>query len=288
MTVGVRSPSEPSHEVARASPSFVARVMSDLAAIRGEQRDYSELLRVLARRDLKVRYQNTILGVGWAVFTPLLQMVVFTLIFTRVVPLETGVPYPMYVYTGLVAWSWFASALRFAGPSLISNPHLITKVYFPREVLPLSAVIVASVDFAVASAVLAGMMAYFEVTVGIAILALPVIVLAQLLFTAAMALGLALAFLRFADVKYVFELLLTLWMFASAVLYPVDRIGGAAGALLQLNPMTIVIDAYRAVLLFNAWPNVGALAIMLVSSAAFLVVMWVIFHRAEGRFAEEI
>lgn len=265
-----------------------SRLFADVATMVREQRDYAELLRVLVRRDLTVRYRNSTLGFAWAVITPLLQMLLFTLIFTRLAPLETGVPYPVYAYTGLLVWTWFASSLRFAAISLTVNPNLVTKVYFPREVLPFSSVIVAFVDLLVASVVLAGLLAYFGGEPSWPMLAFPVLIAIQFTLTAACALAIAMLHLLYSDVKYVFELFLLLWMFASSVLYPVDRIGGFAGALLQQNPMTILIDAYRAVLLHATWPWSMSLLAVGCASLLLLGVIWLTFHRAEPRFAEEI
>ena len=265
-----------------------SRLLTELSEMVREQAEYVELLRAIVRRDLRLRYQNAILGFGWAVFVPLLQMAIFSVVFTRVAPLDTGVPYPVYAYVGLVPWHMFASALRFAGSSLTANPNLVTKVYFPREVLPFSSVLVALFDFVVASAVLVVLLWFYRIEVGAALLFLPVVVIVQLAFTAGLALVVAMANLFYADVKYVFELLLTLWMFATSVLYPIERIGGTLGSVLLLNPMTPIIDAYRAVLLRNSLPEPGPFLVVAIVSLLTLVVGWVLFHRAEFRFAEEI
>ena len=253
-----------------------------------EQRDYAELLHALVRRDLNLRYQNSFMGVGWAVFAPLLQMLIFSVVFTRVVPLETGVPYPVFAYVGLWSWNLFAASLRFAGTSLTANPNLVTKVYFPREVLPFAAVLVSLFDFVVASSVLAMLMWYYGVDASWSIAFIPVIVLVQLAFTAGLALLVSMAHLFYTDVKHIFELVLTVWMFATAVLYPVERIGGTLGQLLQLNPMTPIIDAYRSVLLRGTLPVPGPFAAAAVIAMLTFVVSWILFHRAEFRFAEEI
>jgi ABC-type polysaccharide/polyol phosphate export permease len=229
-----------------------------------------------------------VLGFAWAVFVPVLQMLIFTLVFTRLAPIQTPVPYPIYAYTGLLVWTWFASAMRFASASLTSNPHLITKVYFPREVLPFAAVLVALFDFVVASLVLVSLLVWYDIAIGWPVVVLPVIMFIQIVFMAAMALLAAMAHLLYADVKYVFELVLLLWMFASSVLYPIGQIGGIAGAVLKLNPMTILIDAYRNVLLERTWPSATTLGLLLLLSLILLGAIWIVFHRAEYRFAEEI
>ena len=141
---------------------------------------------------------------------------------------DTPVPYPLFAYCGLLAWNFTASALRFAVSSLTANTTLVTKVYFPREIFPFSAVAVSLVDFLVAATVLVAMMAYYRMAPTAALLCLPAIVLVQVAFTAALALLLAMANLFYRDVKYLFEVVLTVWMFASAVVYPVDAVGGTS------------------------------------------------------------
>jgi ABC-type polysaccharide/polyol phosphate export permease len=275
-------------EGTRPSATAWSRVGADVVAMVREQREYLELLYALVRRDLSVRYQTSFMGFGWAVFAPLLQLLIFSIVFTRVVPVDTGVPYPVYAYVGLWSWTLFASSLRFAGTSLTSNPNLVTKVYFPREVLPFSAVVVSLFDFLVASTVLALLMWYYAVDVRWSVAFLPVIVLVQLAFTAGLALLVSMAHLFYTDVKHIFELVLTVWMFATAVLYPVDRIGGTVGRVLQWNPMTPIVDAYRSVLLDGTLPEAGPFAAAAAIALLTFVGSWLFFHRAEFRFAEEI
>ena len=265
-----------------------ARLRAEVVAMVREQREYVELLHALVRRDLSLRYQNSFIGFGWAVFAPLLQMLIFSVVFTRVVPLDTGIPYPVFAYAGLWSWNLFAASLRFAGTSLTANPNLVTKVYFPREILPFSAVVVSVFDFAVASTVLGLLMWYYGIDVGWSMAFLPVIVLVQVAFTAGLALLVSMAHLFYTDVKHIFELVLTVWMFATAVLYPIERIGGTLGRVLQLNPMTPIIDAYRSVLLRNTLPEAGPFAAAAAIAVLTFVVSWIVFHRAEFRFAEEI
>ena len=252
-----------------------------------EQVEYRELLATIARRDLMLRYKQTAMGIGWAVCMPLLNTVVFSVIFMRVAPVDTPVAYPLFAFCGLTAWNFSASALRFALNSLTANPSLVTKVYFPREIFPFSAVLVALADFAVASVMLAVLMAYYRVDLSWTILLVPVVVAVHVAFTAAVALFLSMANLFYRDVKYLFEIGLSVWMFATSVVYPLDRIGGWLGAALALNPMTPIIDAYRNVLLLGQWPPAafgGAAAVTVVALAA----TWWLFHHSEFEFAESL
>jgi len=254
----------------------------------GELVEYRELLYSLTWRDLLLRYKQTVMGFGWAIFMPVMNTVIFTVIFTRVVKLDTGIPYPIFAYAGLLPWNFFSSSLKFSATSLVGNTELVTKVYFAREVLPFSAMLVSLVDFGVASTVLAGLMIFFGVGITWAALFLPVVLLVLVVFTAGMSLLLAMANLFYRDVKYLFEIVLTVWMFATSVVYPVDRVGGTLGTLLRLNPLTPVIEAFRSVLLHGQLPAAGPFLYSAAFSVALLVFGWIAFHRSEFRFAESI
>ncbi len=136
----------------------MSQLLSDVKEMVNEQLHYRELLYQMTKRDLLLRYKQTVMGFGWAIFMPLVNTAVFSVIFTRVAPIDVGVPYPIYAYCGLFAWNFFASSLRFAVTSLTSNPNLVTKVYFPREIFPFSSTLVSLVDFGVSSLVLIAMM----------------------------------------------------------------------------------------------------------------------------------
>jgi ABC-type polysaccharide/polyol phosphate export permease len=201
-------------------------VPNALKEVIDEQVEFRELLVQMASRDLRLRYKQSAMGFGWAVLTPLLNTAIFSIVFMRIAPIETPVPYPLFAYCGLTAWNFTASALRFAVTSLTANTNLVTKVYFPREIFPFSAVAVSLVDHAIAAIVLVGMMAYYGVAPSSALILLPTIVAVQVMFTAALALLLAMANLFYRDVKYLFDVMLTVWMFASAVVYPVEGLTG--------------------------------------------------------------
>lgn len=261
-------------------------IVADCRELLHEQFEYRELLRRMIGRDLLLRYKQTIMGFGWAIFMPLLNTAVFSVIFTQVAPISTPVAYPVFAYCGLWVWNFFSSSLRFAVNSLTGNINLVTKVYFPREILPFSSVVVCLVDMAVGSTVLIALMAWYRVPVGPHLAWLPLVVLVTVAFTAAMALMLAMANLYYRDVKYLFEVGISVWMFATSVLYPTD-VGGTLGLVLGLNPMTPIVDAFRNVLLLDAPPG-PAFAAVAAFVAVFLAVVWFVFHRAESRFAESI
>ncbi|HWI18405.1 MAG TPA: ABC transporter permease, partial [Vicinamibacterales bacterium] len=217
----------------------------------------------------------------------LVNTAVFSVIFTRVAPLDVGMPYPLFAFCGLLAWNFSASSFRFAVQSLTSNANLVTKVYFPREIFPISAVFVSMVDLAVGATVLIALMAYYQIAPTSALIALPWVLLVHIMFTLAISLLLAMANLFYRDVKYLFELVLTVWMFVSAVLYPVSQVGGVMGTIMSLNPMTPILEAYRDVLLRGQVPD-AAFGVTTVVAALFLAGAWLVFHRAEYAFAENV
>jgi ABC-type polysaccharide/polyol phosphate export permease len=260
----------------------------ELREIVREQYDFRELLYQMTRRDLLLRYKQTIMGFGWAIFMPLVNTAVFSVIFTKVAPLNVDMPYPLFAYCGLLAWNFSASSFRFAVTSLTANASLVTKVYFPREIFPISAVLVSLVDLVVGSTVLVALMIYYQVAPTTAIVALPWVLAVHVMFTLSISLLLAMANLFYRDVKYLFELVITVWMFMSAVLYPVSEVGGWMGRLMTANPMTPILNGYRDVILRGVLPDPSAFAITTVVSMVLLLAAWVIFHRAEFAFAENV
>lgn len=263
-------------------------LLADFREMFSEQVRYRELLYQMTKRDLLLRYKQTVMGFAWAVFMPLLNTAVFSVIFMRVAPIATPVPYPLFAYCGLLTWNFFASSLKFSVLSLTSNANLVTKVYFPREIFPFSAVIVSLVDFAVASLVLVALMAYYRVTPTSTVLLLPIVVAVHVMFTAAVSLALAMANLFYRDVKYLFEIAITIWMFMSSVLYPIELLGERSERLMMLNPMTSIIDAYRKVLLLGETPFTPAFGAASVVAVLLLGVVWTVFHRSEFAFAESV
>ncbi len=243
------------------------------------------LLRALVERDMIVRYRTPVLGVAWAVAAPLVQMLIFALVFNRIVVLQVGMPYPVYAYVGLAAWTLTATALREATSSLSSNAVLVTKLRFAREVLPLAAVCTASLDFAVAMMLACALMLFHGIAFSWTIVLLPMVVIVHITFTTALALILAPANLLWRDVRHMLDVLLGVLMFATSVVYPVQRVGGKMGWWLARNPLTPVIEAYRDVLVRGHVPNREFYAVA-IGSVVLLIGAWSVFRRAERRFAE--
>ncbi len=260
----------------------------DVREIVHEQRQYRDLLVQMVKRDLVLRYKQTFMGAAWAVFMPLVNTVIFTFIFTRIARVDVGMPYPVFAYSGLVAWNLFASSLRFSIVSLTSNIPLVTKVYFPREIFPISTVLVCLIDFAIANGVLLLVMLYYGIAPSAAIVYLPAVLLVHLTFTVGISLYVAMANLFYRDVKYLFEVILAAWMFATSVLYPVSMMGGRTAKVLHLNPMTPIIEGYRGVMITGEHPFTVWFALAAIVSLVLLGSGWIVFHRAEYSFAERV
>lgn len=247
-----------------------------------------ELLMALAHRDLRIRYKQTAIGAAWALVMPLLMMVVFSQVFSRMTKVDTGgIPYPIFVFCGLLPWQFFCGCLKGAVESLTRNNRLVTKIYFPREVFPLSQIVSNGIDFLVASLVLVGLMLWYGVAPQWTLIYLPMVVGVQILFTVALSLLLSMGNLFYRDVKYVFEFVLTIWMFVSSVVYPI-KLTGPWAYLLALNPMTPIIDAYRQVLLLGQAPTNWGFAYAAILSVFLCLVGIKLFHDTEHLFAEVI
>lgn len=247
---------------------------------------YRELLFFLAWRDVKVRYKQTLLGIAWVIVQPLLMTLVFTVFLGRIVRVPTGnTPYALMVYIGLLPWTFFSSAIVSSGNSIVGNAHLITKVYFPRMVIPAAAIGARLVDFAVSFVILVGLMIYYGVGVTAGIAMLPLL----LTLTTLLALGLGMLIsalnVKYRDVGMMLPVLVQLWMFASPVLYPVSLVPGRWRALYILNPLTGIIAGFRSSLLGEAF-DWTALVFSAAITVALLFYSAVLFHRVEKNFAD--
>lgn len=251
-----------------------------------ELRDYRDLLVLMTQRTFILQYRRALMGAGWAVFMPVLNTIVFTLIFTRVARIETSVPYPLFAYCGLLPWNIFAVSLKTSVSGLVTNKALLTKVYFPREVFPFSTMLVGVVDFCVGLSILAALMIYYGIPLSSTALLLPVLLAVQVMFTAGLCMFLAPANLYYRDVKYILDVLVTVWMFATPVIYPTRDVAGPLGVILRLNPLAPIIDGYRSILLRGELPSPIPIASAAVLSVVLFAAGWIVFHRAEYAFAE--
>jgi len=250
---------------------------------------YRELLARLAVRDIAVRYKQTSIGVAWAILQPFLTMVVFTFVFGRFANFPSkDVPYPIFVYSALLPWTYFASSVALASSSLVSNRGLVTKVYFPRILLPLAGVTVPIVDFVLALSVLFGMMVWFSIWPSFAILLAPLFL--AMAFVAALGVALLLSALnvRYRDVPYAIPFLMQIWLYLSGVVYAINALPEHWQWVLALNPMTTVISGFQWGVLGTPPPELGMSLVGVAATAVFLVAGLWYFRRSEPRFADTI
>jgi lipopolysaccharide transport system permease protein len=250
--------------------------------------DYRELLYFLTLRDVKVRYKQTLFGVAWAVIQPVVSMIIFSVIFGRLAGIQgvPGVPYPLFVFTGLLPWTYFAGSLTLAGNSVAGNSALITKVYFPRLILPFAAVVVPLIDFLMSFAVLIGLFVWYGRTPSWHVVFLPIFLGMALLTALGIGLWLSALNARYRDVPFAIPFLIQIWLYASPVIYPVTLIPEHWRWLLALNPMTGVLDGFRWALLGKGTPDFGVYAISLAVGVVMIVVGLVVFKHVERRFAD--
>lgn len=249
---------------------------------------YRELLWVLGARDVRVRYKQTLLGAGWAILRPLLTMVIFTLVFGRLAKMPSeGMPYSVWVYAALLPWTFFASAVGASGQSLVGSAHLISKVYFPRLIVPLASIGAALVDFLVSSVVLFGLMAWYGVGWTANLAAAPLLFVA-LVFTGLGA-GTLLSALTVAyrDVTHLLPFILQIWMYVTPVVYPASLIPERFRWLLYLNPVAGLTEGFRSAFLGKPF-DVPAIALSLVVSLLVFLAGVAYFERVERRFADVV
>ena len=250
---------------------------------------YRELLYFFVWRELKVRYKQTALGVFWALLQPFLTMVVFSLIFGRFANLPSdGFPYPIFTYVGLLPWQLFSRALSDASQSLVSNQHMISKIYFPRIFLPASTVIASLVDFAIAFLILLGMMAFYGIAPTWRTLLLPVFILAALLSAMAVGMWLSAFNVKYRDIKYVTPFIVQFWLYATPVAYSSSLFPEAWRPILGLNPMAGVVDGFRWALLGQQVDSSPLIIVSLVTVVLFLAGGLFYFQKVEQTFADVI
>jgi lipopolysaccharide transport system permease protein len=251
--------------------------------------DYRDLIYFLTWRDIKVRYKQTALGAAWAVLQPFLAMVVFSVFFGALakVPSE-GVPYPVFVYTALVPWTFLANAVTQASNSLVEQEAILSKVYFPRLIVPTAAVLAGLVDVTIAFVVLVGLMAAYGIVPTLVVLTLPLFVLFAAVTALAVSLWLSALNVRYRDVRYTLPFLVQVWLFASPVAYPSSLVPDRWRLVYGLNPMTGVIDGFRWALLGTAEPPGWSLVVSVVAVLLLLTGGLRYFRHMERSFADAI
>lgn len=250
---------------------------------------YRELLYFLTWRDIKVKYKQTLLGATWAILQPFFAMVIFTIFFGKMAKIPSdGIPYPIFSYAGLLPWTYFATAVSFASNSLIGSSNLVTKVYFPRLLVPMGSTLAGLVDYVIALSILGLMMGWYGFAPGIEIVLLPLLMVLCFLTATGVGLWLSAMNVQYRDIRYVVPFLLQFWIFVSPVIYPTSFLPERYQWLMALNPMAGVIEAHRAAILGHQsidWLSLGiscgVIAIILVTGVLY-------FKRMERFFADVI
>jgi len=249
---------------------------------------YRELILFLTWRDLKVRYKQTLFGASWAILQPFLTMVVFSIFFGNLAEIPSdGVPYPIFSFTALLPWTLFSKALQDASKSLVASSHMITKIYFPRMILPLSAVLAGLVDFFIAFAVLIGMMFYFGIMPTANVWMLPLFLLLALITAIGVGLWLSALNVLYRDIGYVIPFLTQFWMFITPIAYPSSMVPEKWQAIYAINPMAGVVDGFRWALMGTGQPP-GLMTLVSSLVAVVLLISGMFFFRRMERLFSDM
>lgn len=251
--------------------------------------EHKELLLNLVLRDLKVRYKQSIFGILWAILQPLAMMIIFTIVFSRFAKIPSdGIPYPLFSYTALLPWTFFASSLSFAIPSLVSNANLLTKIYFPREIFPIASILAAVIDFCIAAVIFLAILAFYKVVLTLNALYIFPILLIQVLLTLAVSLFASAVNVYYRDIKYALPFFIQVWMYLSPIIYPISSVPDRFKSLYMLNPMAPIISGYRQALLMGSSPDLYYLGISAFVTLIMLYLSYKYFKMVEMSFADKI
>jgi lipopolysaccharide transport system permease protein len=248
-----------------------------------------ELLWVWTQREIRVRYKQSMLGSLWAILQPLSTMIIFTVIFGYIVRVPSdGIPYPIFSYAAILPWTLFANSISFSVPSLINNMNLVTKVYFPREILPLAAIGSAFVDYLVGFCLFLVLMVIYDVHLYPTLLFLPILLIIQITLSLGISLLSAAVIVFLRDIRFVIPLVLQLWMYITPIIYPLNQVPDRFRNLYMLNPMASLIDGYRSITLLGQPPQWGYIAYSAALSIGLFLTSYLYFKAAEDKFADVI
>lgn len=254
-----------------------------------ELAQYAHLILSFARRDIRARYKQTIFGIAWAILQPLSLMVVFTIVFGKFARVQSdGVPYPIFAYSGLIFWTFFATTISQGTVAMTANANLVRKIYFPRETLLLAVLISAALDLGIALVFFGAMVVYYQITLSWAVLWVVPLLVLQGLFTLAIVCVTSAIHVYFRDIGHALPLCLQLWMFATPVAYPLSIVPTWLLPVYLLNPMAPIVEGYRRALLHAESPELRYVAFGLVLALFLLSITYVSFKRAERTFADVI
>ncbi len=250
---------------------------------------HTDLIYALSVHRIKIRYKQSVLGIAWALLQPLSLMLIYTFIFSIMAKFPSnGIPYPVFVYSALLPWTSFSSALSNGTVSLVTNSSLITKVYFPREILPLTNIIAAMFDFLIASTILIGLMAYYHVPLTVMALYAVPIFLIQVLFATTVILFLSATNVMFRDIGLALPLVTQLWMFATPVAYPLSAVPAYLRPFYVLNPMVGVIENFRRVVIQGLAPDFQLLSVSIIVTLLLLPIAYIYFKHVEATAVDVI
>jgi lipopolysaccharide transport system permease protein len=250
---------------------------------------YRDLLWMWIFREIKIRYKQSILGGAWAILQPFVLMIVFTIVFSTFARVPTdGIPYPIFSYSALLPWTLLATSVTFAVSSLVNNMNLLTKIYFPREILPIASIGAALVDFCVASIIFAGLMIYYQIPLHATLIWVPLLLLIQVALIIGISLSLSAINVFYRDIRFVVPLGLQIWLYASPVIYPLTLVPPEYRTLYMLNPMAGLIDSYRRVLLEGINPEPRYLGLAAIFAILMCLGAYKFFKRVEWQFADII
>jgi ABC-type polysaccharide/polyol phosphate export permease len=250
---------------------------------------YRELLFNLARREITQRYKQSILGFAWVILNPLFQLLVLSFVFSTIFRVSSfSVPYIVFLMVGLLPWNFFSQSLSSASNALVGNSQLITKIYFPREILVYGTILAKIVDFLYSCLVLIPFFIYFHISLNWQVLWVIPIFIIQLIFTAALSLLISSFNLFYRDIQYLLNLIISLWFYLTPILYPVEQFPEKYRFIFSLNPMSVIINAYRQTILGGGPPNLNSLGVAALTSIIFYLVAYLIFKKSEGQFADYV
>ena len=248
---------------------------------------YRELLYFLTWRDVKVRYKQTLLGAAWAILQPLLTMLIFTLLFGRFAGIKSeGIPYPIFAYGGLLIWTFFANSVTNSGNSLVGSANLITKIYFPRMIIPMAAVGAGLVDLLLAFGVQIALIVYYHIRITWSVTMIPLLVLLATMLALGVGMWLSALNVKYRDIRYAIPFLIQLWMFASPIIYPLSMLPARWQWVLILNPLTGIIQNFCVALFGNQNFEWKSLAASVVITVLILIYSTFSFRRMERHFAD--
>ena len=255
----------------------------------GNYLKFYELQIALIKREIKIRYKQTSLGAIWAILQPLSLMVVFTLVFNVFLNVDSqGIPYPIFSFSALLPWTFFATSMSFGTLSIISNSSLVSKIYFPREVLPLASLGAAFLDFVISGIIFAGFIFWFKTPLTFQVFWVVPIVLLQVIFTSSMLFFFSALIVLWRDLKFIVPLVVQVWMYTTPIIYPISQVPENLRVLYMLNPMAVIVDSFRRVTIMGKPPVLPELGTAIVVSVILFTAGYAFFKLKERVFADII